>query len=152
MNYDIIPIDEIIRKCPNWFSEDSKRFFDSLWNSYALKNKDSIYAYFVSSEKHTSYYPTYINEPRKYTIRKFNMRSGDFSPEQKNTIFVFQNFETKDKAEKALRSYLEQEPIIKETRDWIRREIKQERYNRKRSLENIENLKQELIALKEKEG
>ena len=99
-----IPIDMVIRKAPNWFNADNKRFFKSKWNNYAYQLGE--YAYFISSEKHVNYYVG-VNDPRKYTIRKFNMTTGEFSTDNKD-IFTFQRYSTKKAAEKALNAYLKE--------------------------------------------
>jgi hypothetical protein len=99
-----IPINDIIRLFPKWFDKDNIRFFKSKWNNYAYQLGE--YAYFISSEKHVNYYVG-VNDPRKYTIRKFNMNTGDFSTDNKD-IFNFQRYSTKKAAEKALNAYLKE--------------------------------------------
>lgn len=99
-----IPIDMVIRLSPKWFDTDNKRFFKSKWNNYAYQLGE--YAYFISSEKHENFYMG-ISDPRKYTIRKFNMNTGEFSTDNKD-IFNFQRYSTKKQAEKALNVYLKE--------------------------------------------
>ena len=137
---EYIPISELIRKNSHWFSEDNKGFFKSKWDSYALHNKGSIYAYFVSSEKHESLFSN-INEPRKYTIRKFNLRDGDLKSE--SDIFDFQKYGTKSKALRALKEYMKTEPIKNDTVEYINSKIESLRYNIKR----IESLTTELLTV-----
>ena len=114
-----ISINEIIRKCTShWFNEDSKRFFKSLWDQYAIQNDGSIFAYFISSEKHN-------DEARKYTVRRFNLISGNVSspyPEE-NTIFEFQKYDTKKQADKALREYIKTEPQETDKQEFYKAEI-----------------------------
>lgn len=139
-----IPISELERLNTNWFSVGSKRFFKSLWDNYALKNEDSIYAYFISSEKHVSYFAN-INEPRKYTIRKVNMRNGDFNTNiDDNSIFKFQAFKTKKMAIKALIVYLKNEPIKADKLEFLKREIESKKYNVEWNKKSITRLETEL--------
>lgn len=145
MSYKTIPISELERKNDHWFSEDNKRFFKSMWDSYALQNEGSIYAYFVSSEKHVSHFAN-INEPRKYTIRKFNMRNGELPSDE--GIFDFQAFKDKRSAERELRKYLENEPIKEDKAKWLQSEIEHLEYIIKRTYEEIEELKKELEGVK----
>lgn len=101
---DTLPINDLIQKNANWFNEGNTRFFKSKWDDYAYKLGE--YAYFISSEKHVNYFVG-INDPRKYTIRKFNMETGEFSTDNKD-IFNFQRYSTKKQAEKALNAYLKE--------------------------------------------
>ena len=139
--YITVAINEIRRKHNgHWFDTDTKRFFNSKWDSYALQNEGSIHAYFVSSEKHG-------NEDRKYTIRRFNMRTGDFPGRDTNTIFEFQKYTTKTQAEKALREHLKTEPIRDDLVNFLNTEIEQLTYQIKRTTEEIAKLKAELEGL-----
>jgi hypothetical protein len=143
-----VSINELVRKAPHWFSEDNKRFFKSMWDSYALQNEGSIHAYFVSSEKHESSFAN-IHEPRKYTIRKFNMRTGDMvvTDDKKEPLFEFQHFTTKKQAEKAMREYMQVEPIETDKQAFLQDEIKEQEYTIKRTQAHIEELKEELKKL-----
>lgn len=142
-----VPISELERKNAHWFSEDNKRFFRSKWDSYALQNEGSIYAYFVSSEKHVSYFAN-INEPRKYTIRKFNMVTGNMDVNaDKNPIFEFQYFDTKKQAEKALREYLKTEPIKQEKIAHLQHELAELQYQEKQIAPKIQKIINELAEL-----
>lgn len=112
-----VPIETIQRQHKgHWFSDDSKRFFKSMWDSYGLQNVGSIYAYFVSSEKFND------ATPRKYGIRRVNMRNGEFSHKDLG-IFEFQAFNTKKQAYSALRKFLVTEPIYEDKIEWITGEI-----------------------------
>lgn len=142
--YNTIPISELERKNSIWFSERNKRFFKSLWDSYALQNEGSVYAYFVSSEKHEG---IGYSEPRMYTIRKFNMISGNFEGDTDGTIFEFQKFPTKKQAEKALREYLKNEPIKNEKIAFLQREIKELQYQESQIGPKIQKLVSELAEL-----
>ena len=126
MNHETIPISEVIRLNDNWFSEDSKRFFRSRWDNYAFRNKESMFAYFISSEKHVSYFAN-IDEPRKYTIRKINMITGDFSND--DGIFKFQAYPTRRKALSGLKKYLETEPIKADKIAYLKSAIEHSKYN-----------------------
>jgi len=116
--YDIIPIETIIRKHNGyWFSEDSKRFFKSRWENTAYQNEGSLYAYFISSEQHDA-------NLRKYTIRRVNMRDGEFSTGYPTpVIFEFQQYTTKAHALKALHEYLKTEDIKGELIAWLKGEL-----------------------------
>ena len=144
--YNTVSINELERKNSTWFSENNRRFFKSMWDSYALQNEGSTYAYFVSSEKHVSY-SSGINEPRKYTIRKFNMRNGKISNNKDGTIFEFKKYTTKAQAEKALRKHLKTEPIRDDMVNFLNAEIEQLTYQIKRTQDEIVNLKTELETL-----
>ena len=116
--YDIIPIETVIRKhSGHWFSEDSKRFFRSRWENTAYQNEGSLFAYFISSEQHDA-------NLRKYTIRRVNMRDGEF-PRGYPTpvIFEFQQYTTKAQALKALHEYLKTEDIKGELIAWLKDEL-----------------------------
>ena len=117
--YDIIPIETVIRKHNgHWFSEDSKRFFRSRWENTAYQNEGSLYAYFISSEKFNDH------TPRKYTIRRINMRNGEFSTSSPiPPIFEFQQYTTKKQANKALHDYLKTEDIKGELIAWLKGEL-----------------------------
>lgn len=147
MTYKNISIENLSRLNNHWFSDDNKRFFKSIWDNYALKNNDSIYAYFISSEKHVNYFVN-VNEPRKYTIRKFNMRNGDFLTSiNKDSIFEFQAFKTKKQAEKELRKYLLIEPIKADKIEFLKREIESLKHKSERNIKTIEGLEKELMEI-----
>jgi hypothetical protein len=140
-----VPIEDLIRLFPQWFSKDNSRSFRSKWNSYALQNGGSIHAYFVSSERHVSHFAR-INEPRKYTIRKFNMRDGSFSTSiDDDSIFKFQRYNTKKQAERALKEYLKTEPIKADLTEWLKRTITSLQYEQSRIHKQIGDLNTELI-------
>ena len=117
--YDIIPIETVIRKHNgHWFSEYNKRFFKSRWENTAYQNEGSLYAYFISSEKFND------NTSRKYTIRRVNMRDGEFSTGYPTpVIFEFQQYTTKAHALKALHEYLKTEDIKGELIAWLKGEL-----------------------------
>jgi hypothetical protein len=141
-----VSISELERKNSNWFSPESKRFFKSMWDSYALQNEGSVYAYFVSSEKHESSFAN-INEPRKYTVRKFNMIVGRFDGDKDGSIFEFQKYDRKDQAEKALREYLKTEPIKADKIEFLKQEIGEQKYKLERTQQRILEIETELEAL-----
>ena len=86
-----------------FFSRDTMRFFDSKLSPYAYKKGN--YAYFISSEQfhapETEYHPTY-SAPRKYTIRKMNLKSGDVTG-----VGEFQEFSSNEEARAKLKKILE---------------------------------------------
>jgi hypothetical protein len=141
-----VSISELERKNSHWFSEDNKRFFKSMWDSYALQNEGSVYAYFVSSEKYVNY-SSGANEARMYTIRKFNMRNGRFEGDKDGTIFEFQKYSTKAQAEKAMRKYLKTEPIKEDKAKYLQSEIEQLQYEEKQIGPKIQKLINELAEL-----
>lgn len=130
LRYDVVPIDTLIRKhSGHWFDQDSKRFFNSKWDSHALQNEGSIFAYFISSERHD-------DDARKYTIRRFNMVNGEVSsPYPSIPIFEFQAFKTKAQAERAMRVYMRKVENIKaEKLSWLQGELE---HLRKYETENL---------------
>jgi hypothetical protein len=141
-----VSISELERKNSHWFSEGNKRFFKSMWDSYALQNEGSIYAYFVSSEKHESSFAG-INEPRKYTVRKFNMLSGNFAHDKDGTIFEFQKYATKKQAEKAMREYLKTEPIKADKLEYLQYELKELQYQEKQIAPKMQKIINEIAEL-----
>ena len=145
-NYDIIPIEDIKRVHTGyWFSEGAKGFFNSRWDSYALRNKGSIFAYFISSEKCRD------DDARKYTIRSINMLNGEFSTPAtaSKELFDFQRFSTKKQADKALRAYLIMENILEDHAAWIEQEIKHiEIYVIPQQVEKVKKLQSKLEELK----
>jgi len=77
--YDIKKANE--RAGKYWFTPDSMKFFNSNIESIGyLKKGSSTEGYFISSEKHTNSYMG-ISEPRKYTIRKFDLKTGGVDTE-----------------------------------------------------------------------
>jgi hypothetical protein len=135
-----ISISEIQRKHNgHWFDADTKSFFKSKWDDYAVQNEGSIYAYFVSSEQHG-------DNSRKYSVRRFNLDNGQFdSPyPDEETIFAFQRFDTKKQAEKAMREYLKTEPILTDKQLYYQRQIKEEEYNIERKQKRISELREKL--------
>jgi len=96
----------------HWFDKDNKRFFKSRWSDTAYLIEELNTAFFISSEQHESYFPSYHKEPRKYTIRAVNIKTGQFVNE---TIYTdgkqylikelaFQEFYTSRDAKNALLS------------------------------------------------
>lgn len=94
-----VPISEIIRKNKevnhHFFDKDTQRFFQSRWEKSALRKGD--YAYFITSEKFVS--PSGYSEPRKYTIRKANLKTGVVDTP---SGYDFQQFNTKSQAKAVL--------------------------------------------------
>lgn len=129
----------------HWFEASSKRFFNSRWDSIALQNDGSIFAYFISSERND------LN-PRMYTIRCVNMRNGEFSlpdSQRDNPLFEFQKFLTKQAAYAALRAYLDVEP--QHARDdliaWLEQTIHyKENYEASQLRTEIDKLRSERAA------
>ena len=83
-----------------WFSPDTLRFFHSRvsQNAYVVNGM----AYFISSEQRKS------DTPRKYTIRKANLESGDIC-----TVGEFQAYDSNAQAMSALKMlYSEQEKTV----------------------------------------
>lgn len=142
-----IPIDDVQRKHNgHWFDADSKRFFNSRWDSYALQNDGSIFAYFVSSERHD------LN-PRLYSIRSVNMRNGEFSePEshKDSEIFEFQKYMTKQAAYAALHAFLavEAQTVLKDKIAWLETTIHyKENYQCAALRKEIDDLRTEVQQL-----
>ncbi len=75
----------------SWFDAGNKRAFGS-------RCLDTVYGghYFVSSEQHKSYYPSYFCEPRKYTVRSCFDGKID-------TVGEFQAYNTAEQAKRAAR-------------------------------------------------
>lgn len=95
-----IPMREVIetnkKKGQYWFSPDTMKFFDSQVGGWAYKKGD--YAYFISSEKFTGDRAMGVPaKPRRYSIRKMNMTTGDVS-----TVGEFQEFSTEKSAQNKL--------------------------------------------------
>jgi hypothetical protein len=82
-----------------FFSPDTMRFFDSRVGGEAFVKGGN--AYFITSEKFTD--PVeHISNPRKFTIRSMDMRTGSVS-----TVGEFQGFSTESQAKKKLRELVE---------------------------------------------
>ena len=80
-----------------FFSQDTTRFFRSRYPDEAIiKGND---AFFITSEKFVSSDGT--SQPRKFTIRKANLSTGDV-----DTVGEFQQFSSKSQAEKSLNKIL----------------------------------------------
>lgn len=78
-----------------WFSKDSMNFFSSHVGGTAyLKKGSDIEGYFVSSEKSP-------NNPRKYSIRTFDLKTGTVGTEGE-----FQAYNTEKQAEKAMQDII----------------------------------------------
>lgn len=73
-----------------WFSPDTMRFFNSRIARTAIVKGD--YAYFITSEQRE------YDTPRKYSIRKANLDTGDIS-----TVGEFHSYVTHSEARKVLR-------------------------------------------------
>lgn len=71
-----------------FFSPDTMRFFHSRTSTTALKRENGTIAYFITSEQREH------DAPRKYTIRKCNMKSGDIS-----TVGNFHEYDTRMQAQ-----------------------------------------------------
>lgn len=80
----------------HWFKPDTMRFFSARVGETAYKVGDV--AFFVSSEQFKSYYPTYRVEPRKYTVRKCNLKTGTI-----DDVGGFQAYDTRAQALAALK-------------------------------------------------
>jgi hypothetical protein len=75
----------------SWFGKDNMRAF-------GCRVLETVYGghYFVSSEQHKSYYPSYFCEPRKYTVRScFNGKI--------DTVGEFQAYSSARQAQAAAR-------------------------------------------------
>jgi len=75
----------------SWFDAGNMRAF-------RCRVLDTVYGghYFVSSEQHVSYYPSYFIEPRKYTVR--SCWDGKI-----DTVGEFQAYRTAEQAKRAAR-------------------------------------------------
>lgn len=93
---DYLPIEEIIKIYPTWFSKSNRKLFKSKWDEIVYKLGDI--AYFISSEK-------FGNEARKYTIRQFSLSEKRFLYTHEG-IFRFQRYQTKIEAKNALLYFL----------------------------------------------
>ena len=78
-----------------FFSPETMKFFNSRVGGEAFE-KDGI-AYFITSEKFTMF-PEHISEPRKFTLRSMDMKTGDV-----RTVGEFQQFNTEAQAKKKLK-------------------------------------------------
>ena len=114
VDYNIIPIEDVKRKHDgHWFDESNKGFFGSRWDDTAYTLTGGLYAYFVSSE-------ICSDEVRKYSVRRVNMRNGQFStPYPDEDIFGFQKFASKKQAIKALKNYLVAVDVKVELKAWL---------------------------------
>ena len=97
---DIITLDALKRatrdKGQYFFSPDTTRFFDSRYPSYAYKS--GSLAYFITSERFRHDYP------RLYTIRVCDLTTGGI-----DTVGEFQQYGTRQQAERALKKLLKTE-------------------------------------------
>jgi hypothetical protein len=82
-----------------FFSPDTMKFFDSRVGGEAFVKDDK--AFFITSEKFSDRLE-HISEPRKFTIRSMDMRTGSVS-----TVGEFQGFSTESQAKKKLRELVE---------------------------------------------
>lgn len=81
----------------HWFEKDTMSFFKSIVGQVAYaKSEKSRFAYFISSEKHVAL-SLGINEPRKYSLRKADLKTGKI-----DTVGEFQAYSTKAQAKKEL--------------------------------------------------
>ena len=97
---DIITLDGLRRanrdKGKYWFSPETTRFFDSRYPSCAYKS--GSLAYFITSERFRHDYP------RLYTIRVCDLTTGGI-----DTVGEFQQYGTRQQAERALKKLLKTE-------------------------------------------
>jgi hypothetical protein len=98
----------------HWFKPSSKRFFKSRWSDTAYLIESLNVALFVSSEQHEGHRisdGSYYKEPRTYTIRAVNMKTGSFlcdvsynadGTSQKIDLLQFERFTTSRQATQAI--------------------------------------------------
>ena len=84
-----------------FFSESTMHFFRSRISAIAYKKrKNGIKAFFITSEKHVCHFSG-TNEPRKYTLRVMNLKTGCV-----DTVSDFQEYRTIGQARTALKHIL----------------------------------------------
>ena len=82
-----------------FFSPDTMKFFNSHVGGEVFVKGGN--AYFITSEKF-SIPSEHVSEPRKFTIRSMDMKSGSVS-----TVGEFQQFSTESQAKKKLKELVE---------------------------------------------